>query len=235
MRFSTLIIVMIVLAIFPQMHHGQVNPQRPSVSDNAFITQFRQLELEFGLSHDAALSSFPVLLKYGVSERFQAGLLINGLYQKAKNAKGRSGDPGFQFKYRAFTGDGYNGTFGLQLESLKGLGGKYTGYYVFFIPTKLVNIHSTIAEVYIPDLVTDDFYSAYAILLSPVLSGDFGFYAEIFGELRKSNSPVLGLDLGISYLLNPDLALDLAYYTSLNDFGPAESVQLGFTANIIKF
>jgi hypothetical protein len=233
----------------------RANPNRPTVSNPAHVTQYGVLELEYGWDHywleqGVRQESMSSLLKFGVLCDIELRWTTNPLLSQTDG----------QGTHRTF-GDNWLGTeirlhrqtkrlptlafsYALKLPSAStedGLGtGKVDHFFTLAASEQAWHLNFDInATQYLiarPNTRGFDLNQQVAIALSRPLHGRLQFSGEFYGNTRLNDTtPGFVSSLwALSYTLLPRLVIDGGFEAGLTSGGPHRHVFAGFTYSIAE-
>lgn len=233
MKFLTFTIIILLNVFSAYVINAQTaNPQRPSASDNGYLTEYGYSELEIGFTGNSDAQGIPALLKFTFLKELEAGLFVSEIIH-FENGETNTGDPGIQLKYQFVnTGNLTSAIVGKALFVTSG-SSVYTAYLVPTFQTYLTQIDLTFGTSFIKDAGNYDNTFFYALCFSPKIDLPFGFFLEAFGDIFSDKNS-FNVDLGVSYSLQPDFVLDASYTLGLGNAADNRFIQIGLTKTLFK-
>ncbi len=211
-----------------------VNPTRPSVADNGYLTTTGFVEIEFGWSRVPSAWSFPTLLKAGVDSSLEIGLTSTGILSKPAGSSATSGTPGAQLKWQALS-DSWGALSLVAHFDWPSNGPPLSTFYpVVSIKSDHVLVDLAVGGSFAKPFASDRQSSYfYALAVAPDLRSNLTVYGEVYGTLSDGR-PVHAADLGVLYALSSLLVLDFAIGTGITSNADDWTFQLGFTASLFR-
>jgi hypothetical protein len=231
------------------------NPNRPTVSNPAHVTQYGVLELEFGWDHywlegDVGQTSMNSLLKFGLLCDIELRWAANPLLSRT-DVQGT----------RRTIGDNWLGTeirlhrqtkrlptvafsYGLKLPSAsagRGLGPGKVDHFFTLAASELAwrfNFDLNLTQYLIARPGTSGFDNnqQLALALSRPLHGRLQFSGEIYGNthLNEATPGFVSSLWALSYAISPRLVIDGGFENGFTSGGPHRHVFAGFTYSIAE-
>jgi hypothetical protein len=223
----------------------QANPQRPNFSTNAFITQYRYLEIETGIVVDNGRFDSPVVLKYAFHLNAEFLLGFSPYQYLLDDRTGGIGDLTFGGKFRIKDELDFSpavavmGTVKFPTASEK-LGSEEKDYTAALLFSK--NIGSWSVDVntdysYIGEPETKTF-SHHLIGIATVglgIAEPLRVYGEIYVDRDSDAKESLWqTDWGASYTITPRIVVDFAVNFGLTSNAQNWQIITGVTATLFK-
>ncbi len=229
--------IMIFIMMLPSTGRGQVlvNPTRPSVSDNAFGAGKGSLEAEFGFLNTPSLNAFPLLLKAGIDDEFEAGVAFSGLIQRDDSRRVEMGTPGVQGKLRLLSGS-WGALSSVARVDFPAGPISFTVYPVLSLTGGVINVDITLAWTLLGVFsrsATSSFMAAASVSRS--LFPSVSIFGEVYQVAPPEGARILGFDAGLGFVVSPTFVADAAL--GYETIGKTSSwlVQVGFTTQVAKF
>lgn len=222
------------------------NPNRPTVSNPADITQYGVLEMEYGFQQNRDLRQVPGLFKFAVLKDLEIRLSTNSFQQDRAGDIEGFGDTTLGLQYRFVHQSGSIPSmafyYGLKFPTAKaGLSnGRYDHDFLWLVSKDIGKAHFDFNLDFPLVGRTEssgfDSYVAPALAVSTVIAGRWTAAAEISGATRQNadnpaNSSIL---VGLSFAARPRLVFDSALSFGLSGGIPKTTFLAGFTYSIAK-
>jgi hypothetical protein len=209
------------------------NPTRPSAADNGYLTEYGYSEIEFGYAGNANEYNFPVLLKFSVLKKLEAGVVLNGLVTN-NGSNTQIGNPGFQLKFQPINSDVIAATLVGRMTFDDSSSPVYTIYTAPSLQTNFAEIDLTAGSSLVNSSSKYEGQFFYAVAISPKIEMPIGIFGEIFGE-NSSGANSVYTDFGIGYSVSSSFVLDTAFVIGLNESSTDWIFQIGLTKTLFKF
>jgi hypothetical protein len=226
-----LVCVLFILNIFAQSEPDLIT-DRPDKTESASTVPAGRLQIETGFEHlkeksddnsdSNSLQAVGALLRYGIAEKFEIRLGGAFLSQNVVYSSGNSEQNGFAdfligAKYEIINGNSSVPDLGLMFHLFIPVGAEN------FKPAKIEPQAILAASKSVTDYMdfginlgvhhssfSDKIFYFYTIAAGIDISEKFGSFIELFSEIFSDESPFLSLGAGFTYLLLPNLQLDIS-------------------------
>jgi hypothetical protein len=224
----------------------KIETDRPNQTESPSIVPKGWLQVELGIQRELYAGSVPlytlptVLLKYGVSKKFELRLITEyttSYHQHFTDTFGLSPIK-VGFKYNLLTEKGFLPQTAVIVHSgFNRLASKYFKGYTFFAPQFRFTMQHTLTDkIDLGYNLGAEWESTnekpdwiYTLAPGMELGENWYAYLELFGCIRKDEMPEHNMDAGISYHLTKDMRADVSGGIGLTKNALDHYIAVGFS------